>query len=108
MNIIEEIIRRADRRAVALVSDDKSVTYGELIEMVDRAAKPIAAVSPTRVGLDCPNGIDHVVLALAIVRAGKCLIPIAAELAPRERERLIRETGMGAFVDGTGAVLSLI
>lgn len=107
MNIIEEIIRRADRRAIALISEGQTVTYGRLIELVEAAAKPIATAKAMRVGLDCPNGIEHVVLALAIVRAGKCLIPIAGELAPRERQRLIRETGMGACVDLTGAVRQL-
>ena len=54
--------------------------------------------------LDCPNGVAHVVLALAIVRTGKCLVPLAGELAPPERERIIRETGVGAVVDAAGTV----
>ena len=104
MNIVERIFQQADCRAVALVCDDEEITYGRLIEMADAAAQPIAASAAARVGLDCPNGIAHVVLALAIVRAGKCLVPIASELSPRERERVIRETGVGAIVDVNGAV----
>jgi long-chain acyl-CoA synthetase len=45
-----------------------------------------------------------VVLALAIVRAGKCLVPLAGDLSARERERVIRETGVGAIVDGVGEI----
>lgn len=104
MNIVERIFREADRRAVALICGDEEISYGRLLEMAEAAARPIAAVRAARVGLDCPNGVAHVVLALAIVRAGKCLVPLAGELSARERERVIRETGIGAIVDATGAI----
>jgi long-chain acyl-CoA synthetase len=104
MNIVERIFRDADRQAVALISEGEPVTYGRLIELADAAAQKICRSAAARVGLDCPNGLAHVVLALAIVRAGKCLIPIAGELAPRERDRVIRETGVGAIVDAAGEI----
>jgi long-chain acyl-CoA synthetase len=104
MNIVEEISHRAVPHAIALISDGQALTYKELLGRVDAAARPIAASKAARIGLDCPNGIAHVVLALAIVRAGKCLVPIAGELPLPERERLIRETGVGACVDSSGAL----
>ncbi|MEI9893618.1 MAG: class I adenylate-forming enzyme family protein [Chthoniobacter sp.] len=104
MNIVERIFRDADRSAIALVSEGQEVTYGSLIEQADAAAARLAPLRVAQVGLDCPNGVAHVVLALAIVRAGKCLVPLASELSPRERERVIRETGVGAIVDGHGEV----
>lgn len=107
MNIVEQIIRTADRRALALIANGEKVTYGRLIDMTESAAKRIAKTKAARIGLDCPNGIAHVVHALAIMRAGKCLVPIAAELAPAERERLVRETGMGACIDLAGSMREL-
>ena len=104
MNIVEAIFRDADRAAVALICGDEEISYGDLIARAEAAAAAIAAVPAARVGLDCPNGIAHVVLALAIVRAGKCLVPLASELAGPERARIIRETALGAIVDATGAV----
>ncbi len=104
MNIVEQIFARADRAAIALIADGEEVIYGRLLEMAETAARPIASLPCARVGLDCPNGIAHVVLALAIVRAGKCLVPIASELAPPERARLISETGIGAIVGADGSV----
>ncbi len=104
MNIVERIFEKADRRAIALINEGEEVTYGRLIEMTENAARSIAASPAARIGLDCPNGVAHVVLALAIVRTGKCLVPMASELAPRERERVIRETGVGAIVDAAGEV----
>ena len=104
MNIVEEVFRRADPHAVALIGESEQVTYAQLRARVDFAALPIARTPAPRVGLDCPNGIAHVVLALAIVRAGKCLVPIAGELAPPERERLMGDAGVGAVVDCRGVV----
>jgi len=104
MNIVERIFRDADRKAIALIGEGQEVTYGRLIEMTDAAAQRISASQAMRVGLDCPNGIAHVVLALAIVRTGKCLVPIASELSARERERVIRETGVGAILDAQGEI----
>lgn len=102
MNIVEKIFQDTDRAAIALICGDEEISYAQLVERVDAAARPIASSRAARVGLDCPNGIAHVVLALAIVRAGKCLVPIASELSARERDRVIRETGIGAIVDATG------
>lgn len=104
MNIAERIFKDADRSAIALICENRQITYGALIDLAEAAARPIAASPAARVGLDCPNGIAHVVLALAIVRAGKVLVPLASELSPRERERVIRETGVGAIVDASGEV----
>ena len=104
MNLVEAIFREADRRALALICGDEEVTYGQLIERAEAVAQTLEPLPASRVALDCPNGIAHVVLALAIVRAGKCLVPVASELATPERERVIRETGVGAIVNGKGEI----
>lgn len=104
MNIVERLFDAADRQAIALVCDEEEISYGQLIDRADAAAREIARTQAKRVALDCPNGVAHVVLALAIVRAGRCLVPLASELAPCERERVVRETGVGAIVDATGAI----
>ncbi len=106
MNIVEHIFEKADRRAIALICADEEISYGELISRTDAAAARIATCAAERVALDCPNGVAHVVFALAIVRAGKCLIPLASELAPPERERVLRETGVGAIVDACGEIVT--
>ena len=104
MNIVEKIFAGADRRAIAVVHGALEISYGRLVEMVNAAAGPIEAVPAGRVGLSCPNGLEHIVLALAIVRAGKCLVPIADELCPRERVDLIHRTAVGAIVESDGSV----
>ena len=104
MNLVADLFARADRRALALVCGEEEVTYGALIERAESDSARFASLRATRVALDCPNGVAHVVLALAIVRAGKCLVPLASELALPERERILRETRVGAVVDAAGSV----
>ncbi len=107
MNLVELIFLNATRYAVALIGNEQTLTYGELENRVKDAAERISKLSAQRVGLDCPNGIEHVVWALAIVKAGKCLVPLASELVAREREEIIRQTGIGAIVQENGAVLEV-
>ena len=104
MNLVHSIFEQADRSATALICGDEEISYGRLIEMTQAAGKRLSASPAARIGLDCPNGVAHVVLALAIVYTGKCLVPLASELAAPERERIIRETGVGAIIDASGTV----
>jgi long-chain acyl-CoA synthetase len=107
MNIVETILQRADRAAIALICGDEEISFGTLLDDADVVAARLRGVAAGRVALDCPNGVAHVVLALGIVRSGKCLVPLASELAPPERERVIRETGVGAIVDANGGIREL-
>jgi len=104
VNIVERIFSTADRHATAVICGDQKISYGRLFELVDAAARPIEAVRAARVGLRCPNGVEHIVRALAIVRAGKCLVPIADELCLREQEEVIQRTATGAIVEAGGTV----
>ena len=106
MNIVDLVFEPCARETVALVSDGVPLTYGELAEAVERAAgalskaglpKRSAGFVP-RVGLACPNGPAHIILALAVLRAGACLVPMPGELATPEREALIRTVGVHALV----------
>lgn len=98
-NLIAEQAAAAPGRA-ALVHEGRSWTFGELIARADEVAARLRALladeftrTPVpRVGLFCPNGPDYVALALGILRAGACLVPVASELAPPERESQIALT----------------
>ena len=86
------------------MSDGITITYAELLERVERAADQLrqsgACVAGTvpRIGLSCPNGLAYVIFALAIVRTGGCLVPIASELSPVERDALVLSTGLHSVV----------
>jgi long-chain acyl-CoA synthetase len=73
-----------------------TVTYGDLTRLVAAAAKQLRAsgvVARTggvpRIGIAAPNGVPHVVLALAVLEAGGCVVPVASELAAPEQRTLL-------------------
>ena len=110
MNIVEYIFANADSAAEALICEKESYTYGHLAAMVEAAVLQIEAagvlrkdLAATRIGLNCPNGLAHVVLALAVVRSGACLVPIASELAGRERDALAASLGLDAILQADGS-----
>lgn len=98
MNIVERIALRAPVESPALMADGVVLTYGQLLERVtDLAARLVALPafstrSSPRVALACPGGIDYILTALAILKAGGCLVPIADELTDPEREELLKRT----------------
>lgn len=104
MNVVELLFRDADPAAPALIEGATTLTYAALRDRVDAAAARFAHCPAPRIGLRCPSGIDYVVLALAIVRSGKCLIPLADELSAAERAEILRRTAVAAVVGPDGAL----
>lgn len=107
MNIVEKIFQDCDPAHLAVITPDESVTYGRLAARVNEVIPRLAALSAPRIGLDCPDGITHIVLALAILKAGKCLVPLAPELSAPERAAVIDQTHLGAILTGDGKLTSV-
>ncbi len=113
VNVVDRLAHHAlDTRRTALVVGDEPVSYRRLTDLVDDAARALAASGAlrgrdgvARIGLACPNGLAHVVLALGVLRGGACLVPIAAELSARECEALIRSVDLDAVLVADGAAL---
>src|SRR3954462_10919567 len=76
---LRHAVRLADRPALI---DDHVVTYGELAERVDRAARTLAGRTLVRVHL--PNGADFVVQLLAGLQAGAAVTPVSPLYTERE------------------------
>lgn len=97
---------RASAERPALMADGVVVSFGELLERVSVVADwlkrcpEFRGAGVPRVGLACGNGVDYIVLALAILKAGGCLVPVADELADAEREGLIERTGLCGVILG--------
>jgi len=109
-NLAGEILTRAGERsgAAAFAGRDGTVTYGELRERVERLAQNLGRRSwpaaVPRLGVSCPDGVRHAVAMLAVMRAGGCAVPVAAECSAAEREDLVRTAALHAVLsaDGTG------
>src|SRR4029450_4622684 len=103
VNAVDEILgRRATANEPALIAPDGGVTtFAALAATVQRTARALeeAGIAGShdripRVGLCCADGGAYVVLALALLRTGACLVPIPTELAPRERVDLARRVAL--------------
>lgn len=107
MNIVEKIASRASAERLALVADDVEMSYGELLERSFSVAEWLKTCpgfqtsSRPRIGLACANGVEYILLALAILKAGGCLVPVADELAGPEREELIERTALTGLLIGS-------
>lgn len=105
-NVADLIAARAAAHPAhaALVQRGAAVSFAELLARADAIASRLrallGAVEAPRVGLFCPNGADYVALALGILRAGGCLIPVATELAPPERAAQIALTAPHLVIAG--------
>lgn len=108
MNIVDQIALRASAERPAIVADGVSLTFGDLFEQVSMAASWLEhrprfrRDGVPRVGLACENGVNYIVLALAILKAGGCLVPLADELTETERQEIIERTGLCGMISGQG------
>jgi len=106
MNIFDEIAVRADAGRTAVVAEGARVTFGELLARASavadwlRRSPGFDSPGVPRVGLACDNGLDHIVLALGILKAGGCLVPVADELTDAERAEVIERTALRGVVVG--------
>ena len=88
------------------MADGVTLSFGDLLERVSAAAgwlghcRGFRRDGVQRVGLACGNGVDYIVLALAILKAGGCLVPLADELTARERQEIIERTGLCGIIQG--------
>jgi len=106
VNIVDEIILRASAERPALVAGDLTLSYEELFTRVSKVSGWLERCpgfrngSVPRVGLACENGVNYIVLALGILKAGGCLVPLADELTAAERAEVILRTGLCGCVLG--------
>ncbi|MBL9183614.1 MAG: acyl--CoA ligase [Verrucomicrobiaceae bacterium] len=110
MNIVDLIFERHHGPEMAVISPDGSLSYAGLHARVLEtehalrrdASWPTHAKRP-RIGLHAPSGPDYIVLALAILKAGACFVPIPSELTASEQAELIQRTSLHAVLRAKNA-----
>jgi len=100
-SILEVILgvaaRNADKPAVIEAETARSLTYGQLVEGIERVAAGLSSVElrpgqPLAVAL--PNCIDFVLAWYGIVRAGGWVVPINPLCTPAEMRMQIQDSGV--------------
>jgi long-chain acyl-CoA synthetase len=106
VNIVDQIALRASAERPALVAEGETITFGELFERISTVATWLVHCPGfhrqriPRIGLVCANGVDYIVLALAILKAGGCLVALANELTEAERLELAERTTLSGLILG--------
>jgi long-chain acyl-CoA synthetase len=104
VNVVEMIEGRMTAGDPALWMDGEEMSYGELFGQVGRLAERLKGwrgwpgSGVPRIGLLADNGMEYVVVALAVLKAGGCFVPMPGELAGPEREELARTTALDGLL----------
>ena len=95
----ESVRKHADR--VALIVDDRRLSFGELDALSNRVANGLVAsgVQPgDRVGLFGPNSWEWVVSYYGIAKAGAVVNPLSSMLTADEVQYAVTDTGASAVI----------
>jgi long-chain acyl-CoA synthetase len=105
MNIVDLIFERHHGPEMAVISPEGSLSYAGLQARMLETAHALQSdarwprdIMRPRIGLHAPSGPDYIVLALAILKAGACFVPIPSELTASEQQELIERTALHAVL----------
>lgn len=113
MNIVSAIFDRNSDDVPAIIHGGGEISYRELHDHVCHISSALKnnALWPRsgipRVALSFPSGPDYVALALAILNAGGCFLPVPDELTQCERDQLIAITGADLLMTGESELTAL-
>jgi acyl-coenzyme A synthetase/AMP-(fatty) acid ligase len=93
VNIVDPVLHygRTQPTTIALVDEDRTITYAELSDLVPRTAGHLCALGVRRgdyVGLCLKDGWRHVVALLAVARLGAIFVQIDPRARPAEKARI--------------------
>ncbi len=103
MNIVKAIQQESKKylNHVALREADSNLTYDQLfksVEMVAQKLKNKEIKKYARVALLCPEGMDYIILVLAILSLDAVAVPIHLNSSKREIKRVIDEMKIEYFI----------
>lgn len=94
-------IAEADPARLAIVCDDRRVTYGELESSISRAARKLQAAgiaAGDAVAVMMHNGVEIFAVWNAVARLGGVVVPVSHRLTPGEVAYMIDDAEARAFV----------
>ena len=97
----QTVEKQPDRIAIYGPQDDRSYTYKELKELIEKTADKLkqAGLHPgMTLGLHYESGVEYIVLTYAAWCCEASVVPIAVELMPPEKRRILNEIGLDLLV----------
>jgi long-chain acyl-CoA synthetase len=97
----ERVALQPKHPAIVGPKDTDLLTYSDLLEAIEAAAQTLrkAGLQPGQcVGLLYPSGREYIIWNYAVWACGGCVVPIAVELVPEERIRIISEISLAAVI----------
>ena len=115
MNIVAKIRQQNHGSLPAIHSGTEKISFSALFSAVDEIRSHIETLPcfdnniRPRIGVIFPNGSSYIAVALAVLDAGACFVPIPDELTHAERETLIQLTSLDLLIaaDESGIPLPL-
>ncbi len=113
MNIVTQIKENNSPDSTAFISDHLSLSFGQLFQHVAELSSAFQKWSAfrhdskIRIGVKAPNGLGYIFIALSVIEAGACFVPIPDELTPHEVDQLIKTTGLHGVVSQSHQVSEL-
>ena len=86
---------------IALVFDEKSITYGELFTKVNQVAfylNELGLAKDSRIGIYSNKGIEQVISVLAILSTDYILVPLTKLLKPEQVEYIINDCDIKCII----------
>ncbi len=102
-SIVDQVRAVAARRpdAVAVVGPDRSLTFRELMEEVDRLAVRLPGPGK-RIALFLDRGTDLAVAVLAVLAAGAAFVPLDPRYPKARLDRMLADSGAALTLDQEG------
>jgi acyl-CoA synthetase (AMP-forming)/AMP-acid ligase II/thioesterase domain-containing protein/acyl carrier protein len=89
--------------ATAVVTDDGSITFDELLHRSYAVARKIATFAPSEaepIAVETSSTIDAVVLMLAVFASGRVLVPLDPHLPEARREQIVGQSSARRLTPG--------
>jgi long-chain acyl-CoA synthetase len=105
--LLEAIHQNALTRpdALALQAGDRSVSYAELVVLIETLAAQLTRYAPRVLGLLADNGIDWVLADLAALQAGIPVVPLPPYFSSSQLRHTIRSAGIDRVLTDQAADL---
>ncbi len=102
--LCDRVALQPDHPAIIGPDEGQRLSYAELKERIDGVAQRLRVHGVAEgqcVGLHYQSGVDYIVLTYAIWACGACTVPIAMELTPGEKYRVINDIRVESIITAT-------